>query len=59
MVQSIKSGEGLVFDFVGPGRVTTQTRNPNEFLGWIGSTLGSGNASPAGGGMLGGVFGRD
>jgi uncharacterized protein (AIM24 family) len=59
IVQSIKSGEGLVFDFVGPGRVTTQTRNPNEFLSWIGSTLGSGNASPAGGGMLGGVFGRD
>jgi uncharacterized protein (TIGR00266 family) len=59
IVQSIKSGEGLVFDFVGPGRVTTQTRNPNEFLGWIGSMLGTGNGSPASGGMLGGVFGRD
>jgi uncharacterized protein (TIGR00266 family) len=59
IVQSIKSGEGLVFDFVGPGRVTTQTRNPNEFLGWIGSMLGTGNANPAGGGMLGGVFSRD
>jgi uncharacterized protein (AIM24 family) len=60
IVQSIKSGEGLVFDFVGPGRVTTQTRNPNELLGWISSFIGTGNASGAGpGGMLGGVFGRD
>ena len=37
-----KSGEGLVFDFSGPGRVWTQTRNPNELLGWIGATLGHG-----------------
>jgi uncharacterized protein (AIM24 family) len=60
LVQSFKSGEGLVFDFVGPGRVTTQTRNPNELLGWISSFIGTGNASGAGpGGMLGGVFGRD
>jgi uncharacterized protein (TIGR00266 family) len=60
VVQSLKSGEGLVFDFVGPGRVTTQTRNPNEFLGWIASFVGTGNSSGAGpGGMLGGVFGRD
>jgi uncharacterized protein (TIGR00266 family) len=60
LVQSFKSGEGLVFDFVGPGRVTTQTRNPNEFLGWIGAMLGTSNSSGAGpAGMLGGVFGRD
>jgi uncharacterized protein (TIGR00266 family) len=60
LVQSFKSGEGLVFDFTGPGKVMTQTRNPNELLGWIGATLGTGNSSGAApGGMLGGVFGRD
>jgi uncharacterized protein (TIGR00266 family) len=59
IVQSIKSGEGLVFDFVGPGKVTTQTRNPNELIGWISSFISTGNSSPASGGMLGGVFGRD
>ena len=30
-VQSMKSGEGWVFDFVGPGRVLLQTRNPEAF----------------------------
>ena len=40
LVQSFKSGEGLVFDFTGPGRVWTQTRNPNELLGWIQSVVG-------------------
>ncbi|MFN6121360.1 MAG: TIGR00266 family protein [Actinomycetes bacterium] len=57
LMQTFKSGEGLVFDFQGPGRVWTQTRNPTEFLGWIGAMLGtsnSGSASP-----LGGLFGRD
>ncbi|KZE99453.1 MAG: TIGR00266 family protein [Rhodococcus sp. (in: high G+C Gram-positive bacteria)] len=29
-MQSLKSGEGWVFDFTGPGRVLTQTRNPRE-----------------------------
>ncbi|MDP9117510.1 MAG: TIGR00266 family protein, partial [Actinomycetota bacterium] len=27
-IQSMKSGEGFVFDFFGPGRVLLQTRNP-------------------------------
>lgn len=58
LVQTFKSGEGLVFDFVGPGKVLTQTRNPNEFLGWIGAAIGTGNSSGPGG-MLGGLFGRD
>ncbi len=57
LVQSFKSGEGIVFDFTGPGLVLTQTRNPNELLGWISSTLGTGNSGPAPG--LGGLFGRD
>ncbi|WP_063061223.1 TIGR00266 family protein [Nocardia sienata] len=35
--QSLKSGEGLVFDFVGPGRVLLQTRNPSAFASWTAS----------------------
>ncbi|WP_410637014.1 TIGR00266 family protein [Amycolatopsis sp. lyj-346] len=35
MIQSMKSGEGLVFDFVGPGQIMTQTRNPSALIGWI------------------------
>ncbi len=59
LVQTFKSGEGLVFDFTGPGKVWTQTRNPNELLGWIGATLGSGSGSPsAAGGIIGGLMGR-
>lgn len=30
--QSLRTGEGLVFDFAGPGRVLTQTRNPRALL---------------------------
>lgn len=61
LVQTFKSGEGLVFDFTGPGRLLVQTRNPNEFLSFIGSVIGTGNS---GGGtgveqMLGGILGRD
>jgi uncharacterized protein (TIGR00266 family) len=59
VVNSFVSGEGLVFDFTGPGKLWSQTRNPNEFLGWIAATIGSGssNSSPASG-ALGGLFGR-
>ncbi len=35
IIQSMKSGEGLVFDFVGPGQVMTQTRNPSGLVSWI------------------------
>jgi uncharacterized protein (TIGR00266 family) len=55
LVQTFKSGEGLVFDFVGPGKVWTQTRNPNELLGWIQAAVGTGNS----GSPIGGLFGRD
>jgi uncharacterized protein (TIGR00266 family) len=58
VVQMFKSGEGLVFDFVGPGKVWVQSRNPNEFLGWISATLGAGSSSGAQSGGLGGLFGR-
>jgi uncharacterized protein (TIGR00266 family) len=58
MVQSFKSGEGLVFDFEGPGKVWTQTRNPNELLGWVSAALGSGSSGGPGQGVLGGLIGR-
>ncbi|KID31737.1 TIGR00266 family protein [Prauserella rugosa] len=35
MVQSLKSGEGFVFDFAGPGQVMTQTRNPSALAAWV------------------------
>lgn len=64
IVQSFKSGEGLVFDFTGPGKIWSQTRNPTELLGWIQAAVGTGNTAPAGpagaiGGALGGLLGRD
>jgi uncharacterized protein (TIGR00266 family) len=63
IVQSFKSGEGIVFDFIGPGKVMTQTRNPTELLGWIQAAVGTGNSGAGGaglaGGALGGLLGRD
>lgn len=60
LVQSFKSGEGFVFDFTGPGRVWTQTRNPTELMGWIQSFVGTGNSSGTSlGGAFGGLLGRD
>jgi uncharacterized protein (TIGR00266 family) len=61
LVQTFKSGEGLVFDFTGPGKLLVQTRNPNEFLGFIAATLGTANSGAGGGGadLMGGLFGRD
>ena len=56
LMQTFKSGEGLVFDFTGPGKVWTQTRNPNELLGWIQSMMPTGTA--ASGGSIGGLFNR-
>jgi uncharacterized protein (TIGR00266 family) len=57
LIQSFKSGEGLVFEFTGPGKVWTQTRNPTELIGWIQSFLGTSYSGSAGG--LGGLLGRD
>ncbi len=34
-IQSMKSGEGWVFDFTGPGRVLLQSRNPEAFTQWV------------------------
>jgi uncharacterized protein (TIGR00266 family) len=38
-VQSMKSGEGLVFDFAGPGRLLMQSRNPSALVQWLTAEL--------------------
>lgn len=38
-IQSMKSGEGFVFDFSGPGRVMIQARNPRALITWLTSEL--------------------
>jgi uncharacterized protein (TIGR00266 family) len=38
-IQSMKSGEGLVFDFTGPGWVMIQSRNPSALIQWLTGVL--------------------
>ena len=38
-IQSLKSGEGFVFEFEGPGEVMTQTRNPGALVQWLTTVL--------------------
>ena len=38
-IQSLKSGEGFVFDFQGPGEVMVQSRNPGALIGWLTTVL--------------------
>jgi uncharacterized protein (TIGR00266 family) len=59
VMATLKSGEGFVFDFAGPGWVMTQTRNPSALQAWIrqmmpGETGGASGAA----GVLGGILGR-
>ena len=56
----VKSAEGFVLNFSGPGRVWVQNRNPRDFLSWISNSIGQ-QGSGAGGAVtsLGGLFGRD
>jgi uncharacterized protein (TIGR00266 family) len=56
VVQMLKSGEGLVFDFTGPGWVMTQTRNPAALEAWI-RQVAPGQTGGASGG-LGNLFGN-
>lgn len=39
LMSTMRSGEGWVFDFRGPGTVWTQSRNPTEFIGWLARVL--------------------
>jgi uncharacterized protein (TIGR00266 family) len=57
VVQMLKSGEGFVFDFTGPGWVMTQTRNPSALQAWI-RQVAPGQTGGASGGALGGIFGN-
>lgn len=41
LIQSAKSGEGLVFHMTGPGEVMVQTRNQAQLLAWINTEIGS------------------
>jgi uncharacterized protein (TIGR00266 family) len=36
---SLKSGEGFVFDFAGPGRLLIQSRNPKALVQWLTAEL--------------------
>lgn len=38
-IQSLKSGEGFVFDFRGPGEVMVQSRNPGALVQWLTTML--------------------
>jgi uncharacterized protein (TIGR00266 family) len=59
VIQTLKSGEGFVFDFTGPGWIMTQSRNPSALQAWIRSIMPgeTGGASGAAG-VLGGFLGR-
>lgn len=39
LMQTLKSGEGLVFEFGGPGRLWTQSRNPGALVTWLTAKL--------------------
>ncbi|MBK6872589.1 MAG: TIGR00266 family protein [Kineosporiaceae bacterium] len=57
MFQSMKTGEGFVFDFTGPGRVLVQSRNPAAFTQWVAASTPSQNPQGGIGGL--GMFGGD
>lgn len=53
----VKTAEGFVLEFTGPGRVWVQNRNPNQLIGWVQSNLPE--QGGGGGGIVGGLFSRD
>jgi uncharacterized protein (TIGR00266 family) len=55
-IQTMKSGEGWVFDFIGPGRVLLQSRNPEAFAQWVAELLPDQAPTEASAGGLGGLF---
>jgi uncharacterized protein (TIGR00266 family) len=58
VIQTLKSGEGFVFDFTGPGWVMTQSRNPSALQAWIKSIMPGETGGGGAGGVLGGILGR-
>ena len=57
----VKSAEGFVLHFTGPGRVWTQSRNPKSLIRWIAPQVGGqqGGGAASGIASLGGLLGRD
>jgi uncharacterized protein (TIGR00266 family) len=55
-IQSMKSGEGWVFDFFGPGRVLLQSRNPEAFAHWVAEAAPNQQPREGLGGRAGGGF---
>ncbi len=39
LMNTLKSGEGLVMEFTGPGRVLTQSRTPSGLVNWLTTAL--------------------
>ncbi len=39
IAQTLKSGEGFVMEFTGPGRILTQSRNPSALISWLTTEL--------------------
>ncbi len=39
LMNTLKSGEGLVMEFTGPGTIQTQTRNPGQLITWLTEVL--------------------
>jgi uncharacterized protein (AIM24 family) len=39
--QSLRTGEGLLLDFAGPGKLLVQTRNPHAMAAWLSSGGGA------------------
>jgi len=39
--QSVRTGEGLLLDFAGPGQLLVQTRNPRTMASWLGGNGGA------------------
>lgn len=61
LANMIKSAEGFVLEFTGPGRVWTQSRSPKGLISWLAPQVGGQQGSGPGGAVasLGGLFGRD
>ena len=54
----VKSAEGFVLEFTGPGRVWTQSRSPRGLISWLAPQLQTGQQGGAIG-AIGGLLGRD